>query len=376
MLAIERALIVFIILSIVSLLADITYEGARSISGPYLELLGASLIIAGGVSVGELLSYAFRFIGGIVAFRLASSLAYWSLLILGYIINLVAVPLLAFAGSWEVAFALYMVERIGKGFRVPIRDTIIAEVSTGVGRGKAFAIHEFLDQIGALVGPLIVAYTITSTGGSYSMALLILGIPAMLSIVALFTASAMYPKIRSASRIEGGGARILPRGFYLACLAVGLAMFSFIHWGQASYIAFSLGWKNVALLYALAMAIDGLVSIPLGVAYDSLGPRILLVIPIATLLSTIALSHGNILAFILLWGIAMGALEVLPKAIVAELVDERARSLAYSILFLSMGLGWTLGNITLAYLTLESTLSLILVLVASLASMAIILRLR
>ncbi|MEM1968951.1 MAG: hypothetical protein QXT23_05965, partial [Acidilobaceae archaeon] len=164
--------------------------------------------------------------------------------------------------------------------------------------------------------------------------------------------------------------------FYLACLAVGLAMFSFIHWGQASYIAFSLGWKNVALLYALAMAIDGLVSIPLGVAYDSLGPRILLVIPIATLLSTIALSHGNILVFILLWGIAMGALEVLPKAIVAELVDERARSLAYSILFLSMGLGWTLGNITLAYLTLESTLSLILVLVASLASMAIILRLR
>jgi hypothetical protein len=75
--------VVFLLLSFVSLFADITYEGARSISGPYLELLGATLIVAGGVSVGELVSYVARFAGGLVVFGLASSTAYWALLILG-----------------------------------------------------------------------------------------------------------------------------------------------------------------------------------------------------------------------------------------------------------------------------------------------------
>jgi hypothetical protein len=346
-----KALIVFLILSFVSLLADVTYEGARSISGPYLEILGATLIVAGGISFGELVSYVARFAGGLIAFKLASSTAYWVLLILGYLINLAAVPLLALAGSWELAFTLYIVERVGKGFRVPIRDTILAEVSTGVGSGKVFAFHELLDQVGGVAGPLVVAYAIASTG-SYRPALLILALPAILAIALLITASTVYPHIRSARRPSVEVSRGLQREFYLFTLAIALAMAGFIHWGQASYILSTLGGVNIALLYALAMLIDGLVAIPLGLALDRWGLKVTAILPLLALTSTLTIFEtGNPLAFTIAWGATMGAIEVLPKAAVATMVREEFRSIAYSTLFISMGAGWTLGNLVMAYLS-------------------------
>ncbi len=371
----RRTLLVFLLLSFVSLFADMAYEGARSISGPYLELLGATLVIAGGISVGELISYIARFAGGIIAFSLASSTAYWILLILGYVINLVAVPLLALAGSWELAFALYLVERIGKGFRVPIRDTILAEVSTGVGSGKVFAFHEFLDQVGGVAGPLIIAYAIASTG-SYKLAFIVLAIPATMAVTLLIIASTTYPYIRSARRSEIMLSKGLPQEFYVFTLAVALAMAGFIHWGQASYILAKLGSVNIALLYALAMAIDGIVAIPLGLALDKWGLRVTITLPLLALTSTITiLQVVDPILFTLLWGITMGAIEVLPKAIVAVMVREEFRSIAYSILFIAMGAGWAIGNIVVAYIGPHTWNALIVAITPAITSIIILLRL-
>ncbi|MDM7274936.1 MAG: MFS transporter [Thermoprotei archaeon] len=335
-------------MSFVSLFADMTYEGARSISGAYLEVLGASLIVAGGISLGELVSYVARLAGGVIAHFAASSLAYWAIVISGYTINLVAVPLLAFAGSWEAAFTLYILERVGKGLRVPVRDTIIAEVSSGIGRGKAFAFHELLDQVGGVAGPLVVAYSIASHGGSYREAFIVLAVPAAASIILLLAASIAYPRISSAQRLEVGLKKAITWKFTLYALGIALAMASFIHWGQASYILSEIGGEQIALLYALVMAVDGLAAIPLGMAFDRWGLRVSLIIPLLTAAATLNILNGNIIAFTLAWGVSMGALEVLPKAAVAELVEARARSLAYSMLFISMGLGWTIGNIVMA----------------------------
>jgi len=371
----RRALVVFLLLSFVSLFADITYEGARSISGPYLELLGATLIVAGGVSVGELVSYVARFAGGLVVFWLASSTAYWALLILGYLINLVAVPLLALAGSWELAFTLYIVERVGKGFRVPIRDTILAEVSRGVGSGKVFAVHELLDQIGGVAGPLIVAYAIASTG-SYKPAFLVLAVPAIISIALLLTASATYPRLRSATKPTIGISKGLPWQFYVYTLAVALAMASYIHWGQASYMLSQLGSYNVAVLYAIAMAVDGLAALPLGLALDRWGLRVTVVLPLLALTSTLSLVElSNPLVFAILWGVTMGAVEVLTKATIPLIVKEEFRSVAYSILFIAMGAGWTIGNMAVAYLDPQSLKAVILVVASAAASTLILLKL-
>ena len=103
---------IILLLGIVALCGDLIYEGARSISGPYLLSLGASAVMIGTITgAGEFLGYAVRLISG----RAADTTGrYWALTIGGYAM-LVAIPLLAFAGSWEMAALLFILERIGKG---------------------------------------------------------------------------------------------------------------------------------------------------------------------------------------------------------------------------------------------------------------------
>ncbi|MBP1611641.1 MAG: major facilitator superfamily 1, partial [Acidobacteria bacterium] len=166
-----RAIVLF---GVVSLFADITYEGARSISGPFLEGLGASAAVVGIVAgAGELIAYGLRLASGIWADR---SRRYWTLAFAGYAINLLAVPLLALAGAWPVAAGLLLVERFGKALRNPSRDAIMAGAALTVGTGRGFALHEALDQIGAVTGPLVVGAAI-AWGGGYRAGFAILLIP-------------------------------------------------------------------------------------------------------------------------------------------------------------------------------------------------------
>jgi MFS family permease len=140
-----------ILMGIVSLFADMTYEGSRSITGPYLAILGASAVTVGFVAgFGELTGYVIRFFSGHLTDRIRS---YWTTTIIGYLINLIAVPLLALAGSWEVAAVLIIVERVGKGIRVPSKDVKLSHACSQVGKGWGFGLHEALDQIGAIMGP-------------------------------------------------------------------------------------------------------------------------------------------------------------------------------------------------------------------------------
>src|SRR5712691_375411 len=98
------ALRFIILIGVVSLFADMTYEGARSITGPYLGVLGASATVVGIVAgFGELIGFAIRLLSGWLGDR---TQRYWAITIAGYGINLLAVPLLALAGTWEIAAVL------------------------------------------------------------------------------------------------------------------------------------------------------------------------------------------------------------------------------------------------------------------------------
>ena len=120
----------------VSLLADITYEGARSITGPYLAILGANAAVVGFVAgFGELVGYGLRLVSGYLADRTGK---YWTITIVGYAINLLAVPLLALADQWWLAALLIIIERMGKGMRVPSRDAMLSHAGHRMGMGWAF----------------------------------------------------------------------------------------------------------------------------------------------------------------------------------------------------------------------------------------------
>ena len=122
----RRSAVGFIVLlGVADLFADMTYEGARSVTGPYLGVLGASAAIVGLVAgFGEFLGYALRLVSGYLSDRTGS---YWPITIVGYVINLFAVPLLALTGRWELAVFLIVAERAGRGIRVPARDAMLSK---------------------------------------------------------------------------------------------------------------------------------------------------------------------------------------------------------------------------------------------------------
>ncbi|MBX5457553.1 MAG: MFS transporter, partial [Thermogemmatispora sp.] len=123
-LRLKRAAFRFVLLiGILSFFADFTYEGARSILGPYLALLGAGAALIGAVTgLGELLGYGLRLVSGPLSDRTGQ---YWPVTIVGYVVQMVSVPLLAVAGSWPLAALLIILERAGKAIRNPPRDVML-----------------------------------------------------------------------------------------------------------------------------------------------------------------------------------------------------------------------------------------------------------
>ena len=192
------ALAFITLMGIVSLFSDMTHEGARSILGEYLNLTGASAATIGFVSgVGELCGYSLRLLSGFVADKTKK---YWTLIIAGYAMQVLAIPLLAFVpeNGWMIACGLVIMERVGKAIKKPAKNTLVSFAASEVGTGKGFAYQEFLDQLGAFLGPVIlfVISLVKGTGelfSTYRLCFLILGIPAVITIALVVLSKVKYP---------------------------------------------------------------------------------------------------------------------------------------------------------------------------------------
>jgi len=358
----RRFLRVFIALSLLSLFADIVYEGARSIGGAYLNLLGAPALAAGILTLGELLSNVMRLVGGVIAYKVPSGRVYWGLILLGYGLN-VFIPLLALTGSWELALLLFFLERLGKGVRAPARDVILSEVTTGFGRGKGFGIHELLDQIGAITGPLLVSAIIFLRGypAGYKEAFWIMWVPTILALLMLLSAMIMYPRPKAVTEVEKrmGGRRLSPR-FWIFMAGSMATMLGFLYWGVIAYYgqdaanAGLIAAGEIPIFYLVAMAVDAVIAVPIGILYDKIGSKSITVAPIAALLITPTLfgfsgRTGFYLAAVF-WGLAMGVVETVMRAAVADMTTVEVRSLAYGVYSFGFGLSWMIGGTLLAFL--------------------------
>jgi predicted MFS family arabinose efflux permease len=365
------------LLGVVSLLADVTYEGARSITGPYLSLLGASAAVVGlTAGAGELIGYALRLASGVLADR---TRAYWPLTICGYVLNLAAVPLLALAGRWEIAAALIIAERTGKAIRTPARDAMLSHATKTLGRGWGFGLHEAMDQIGALTGPLIVA-AVLARSGRYQTGFALLAIPAALALVALLLAWRTAPNPRDleprGSPLDG---RPLPRAFWLYTVACGLMAAGFVDF---PLIAFHLQRTAIAsdtsipLLYALAMAIDGLAALGFGRMFDRFGVPVLLVAAAFAAGAVPLLYLGGFRAAVCgmaLWGAALGAQESVMRAAIVGFAPPERRASAYGVFGVCFGLGWFLGSASMGFLYGHSPAALVAFSVALQVSAAAVL---
>jgi len=354
----KRMIIVFLLLGFISLFADITYEGARSVLGAYLEYLEASIFIAGVISIGDLLNYFMRGISGFIAGYTRSSRMYWCLVLLGYSINLFAVPLLAFVGKWELAFILVLIERSGKGLRAPVRDVILAEVTEGIGKGKGFGLHELMDQMGAILGPGFVAWSLYNSGGDFRLAFKYLFIPASIAILLVIIAMSIYPRIRSVETTPKNALRFrgFSRRYYLYIASMMFLSMGFIHWHVVSYYIEQQGIISkylIASLYLIAMASDAIIALPVGFLYDRIKLKILLITPLLPVLIIIlftSISIQTLFIMSIIWGILMGIYETAMRASIADLVEAGSRAYAYGLYGLVFGSSWTIGNVLIGFL--------------------------
>jgi MFS family permease len=343
----KLALLGIVIFGLVSLLGDIVYEGSRGIISPFLQNLGASLFVVGLVlGLGEFLGYALRVVFGVLSDRTRS---YWGLTIGGYSL-LVAVPLLAFAGGLQLAVLLVLLERISKAVRTPARDTLFSHVTKGMGMGKAFGLHELMDQLGAVIGPAIVAVVLLATSERFEAAFSVLFIPYFAMLIVLMAA---YAKLKDRVSLPAVpdrkfGLRKLPRGFMTYSAAVAFNSMGLVSIGLILYRAYDFGalaWV-VAILYLVTQAVDA-ASAPLaGHAYDTIGRKVLyLPFVLSILPSTLIFFSGLEFVVIsaILFGIIFGMHESIYRAAVADLTDPEVRGSAYGVFHTIYGLGLMIG---------------------------------
>lgn len=358
----SSALRFIILLGLVSLFGDVVYEGARSVTGPYLGSLGASAATVGFIAgFGELLGYGLRLFSG----RLATTTKkYWPIIMTGYCVNLLSVPALALTSNWISAAACVFSERIGKSIRTPARDVVLADAATDVGQGTGFALHQTLDSIGAVVGPLFVASLMFSFH-QYHIAFSALLLPALASLGLLWYA---WKRANIANPAHGITSKLakaeetnvtntsFSREFWIYTVAMSLVAAGFVDYpliGFHLYKHLHLSAASIPLIYTVAMAVEMLVALPLGNLFDRHG---LAVVVAATVLGTIAVPlafSSNVVAAvagIALWGIGIAAQNSIVKATIVDLCDIKQRANAYGLFGTIYGIGWFAGSTAIGFL--------------------------
>ena len=366
---ISQAMIFIILFGIVSLFSDMTHEGASSIRGAYMSLLGASAGAIGFVSgLGELIGYSMRYVFGKLTDKTKH---YWLMTIAGYVLDVLAVPALALVGEhgWIAACGLLIIQRMGKAIKKPAKDTIMSFAASQEGVGKSFGIQEVLDQIGAFLGPvLLYVVMLFKTEGStfeiYSRCFAVLAVPGAITILLLLITKYKFP---NPENFEPEEKRFTPfkvkKEFIFYIAGISLFAFGFIDYSiiimhvsktytnisaQLTETSSLVNSGTLPLLYAGAMLVDAVAALVFGLMYDKKGVKALawstvISAPFAILVfgtkSTSALLLG-----IALWGVGMGAQESILKAAVTKMVPKSSRATGYGVFECSFGVFWFLGS--------------------------------
>ena len=324
-------------LGVVSLLVDLVYEGARSITGPFLASLGASALVVGLVTgAGEAAALGFRLFSGPRADRTGR---YWRWMVTGYVLTAVCVPLMALApalGAAGLVFgaAMVLLERSGKAVRSPAKSVLLAVAARNVGRGRGFGVHKALDQTGAFLGPLLVAGVVALTTHQW-LGLLVLAVPGAAAIGVLGWMHRYVGDPPRPAATDEAPLVTLPRSFYVYAVACALTTAGLMTFGVISFHLVHEHLVTVALVpvvYAAAMGAEALASLGTGFGYDKVGSGTLLVLPVVVAAVPVLVFSDRVavaVGGVLLWGAATGVQDSTVKALVADLVPTSRLATAY-----------------------------------------------
>jgi MFS family permease len=357
----RRAAIRFIVcLGLVSLFADMTYEGAYSSVGSLLEGLGAGAAVVGLVSgLGEMVAASLRYFSGRLADR---THAYWTFVIVGYVLNLIAIPGLAFVTTWEWAAVLIVIERTGKAIRGPARDVLLSEATGVVGHGWGFGLHAVMDQTGAVLGPLIMAAVVARTH-SFSYAFMLLSVPAVLALASILLARYFRPNKGTPPPVKAP--QTLTRTFWLYVAAAGLLACGFFDFPVLNYHfqhSRIFTPEMIPFLYAVAMGITGLTALVCGRLFDRFGLSVLIIGILITMLALplgfLGGPLGGVLA-VIAWGAGHGVQDATLRSGIAQVVSMNKRGTAFGAFNGVYGVAWFAGSAVMGLLYNYSLVALV-----------------
>lgn len=344
-----------LIIGVVNLLADFTYEGGRAVIGPFLGSLGASAAVIGFTAgFGEFVGYALRSISGYFADK---THRYWPFAFAGYALNQFAIPALAWVTNWQTGCALVVAERTGRAIRKPAMDAMLSHAGQSIGAGWVFGLNEALDQLGATAGPLLFAYLL-ATRGSYRIGFGVFIVPALLCLVSVVVARLLYPRPHELEThsFETLSTTKLSQPFWMyfaagALVAAGLADFSLIsfHFQKASIVAPNM----IPIFYAVAMAISAISGLIFGRLFDKFGRAVAVVAFFLSAAYAPFVFFGNATSAMIgmiLWGFGIGAEGSVLRALVTSVIPPTKRGTAFGIFDAGFGISWFLGSAAMGLL--------------------------
>ena len=188
-----------LILSFVSLFADVASEMLYPIIPVYLKEIGFSVlwigILEGFVNFAAGISKGYF---GKLSDEKGSRLPFVKL---GYFLSAISKPLIGFftAGLW--IFFVRTLDRLGKGVRVAAKDALLSQEATKETKARVFGFNRSLDTAGATIGPAIALVFLLYYPGEYKTLFYIAFIPGLVSVLFLFL---LKEKKQPVSTLEKG----------------------------------------------------------------------------------------------------------------------------------------------------------------------------
>lgn len=336
-----------VLLGIVSFLTDVSTEMIYPLIPLFLtSTLGAPPSILGLIEgMAESSASLLKLFSGIVSDKLKKRRA---LAIGGYTFSATGKLLLVMATSWWWVLASRLADRFGKGIRTAPRDALIADSAKEGQRGRAFGLHRFLDNAGAVTGILIAYFLLTEYQGNIRVVFWLSLLPAFLAVPFLLPIQEKREKDEPTSQktklyFSWRSLDRRLRGFLLITLLFTLGNSS----NQFLLLkakATGIGDKEVILLYLLFNLVAALVSYPAARLSDRIGRRLFLVLGYIFygLVYTgfaITAGPGQVIFLFALYGLYTGFTEGIEKALVADIAPPEQRATLIGLHAMLVGVG-------------------------------------
>jgi MFS family permease len=351
-----------IMMGLVSFFTDFSTEMVLGVLPIFVvKDLGASRAILGAMEgSAELTSYVVRMVSGSLSDKLGKRKIF---VVIGYTLSTISKPFFFWSSEWSNVFIIRVIDRIGKGIRTAPRDALIADSVSESISGKAFGIHRTVDQMGAIVGP-IVAFAILQIMDIRYVFLFSL-IPGAIGVIILvfYVKEISMAKIMNSVKTKAFSniVNIVRENKPFTVLLIVSAIFSL---GAFNFSFVLLKASNsgvedslIPIVYAVINISHTAVGIPSGLLADKIGKEKVLIIGYSIFVVTAILMATEVgknffypYIYAVVFGLYFGISDTVQRAIVPKYVSSELRGTAFGLFYIVIGTCFFISNVTFGFL--------------------------